>query len=315
MKKMFFLVLLLFALTLCFAATAETANPNDTFTASFTVLDNPQDAVSATVSLQYDTAALVLVDFEGNASASINMQDNTGIDAGKTITAVFTVKPGAPAGNKTITATASNTKNKKGTAVSALRLSDYSITVSGSASTNLKSWPKHEVMMGEAFIGWFTKNQDIYSGPGVNYYRAADGKAEYGSPEDLEIYGKEGNWILVCYWFGGSQRRMGYVLPNNDARLIKPWDWDIPVLSFAYANAVISKDCVLTDDPFRSMRMVSALDENTKVTYLATLPEGHSDIDRNWAYVEVETEVMINQQRRTVLTRGFVPMDCVLFEH
>lgn len=315
MKKFAFLIFLLLATTLCFAAIAETVNPNETFTASFTVAANPQDAASARISLQYDSASLTLVDFEGESSAAINMQDSTGIDTGKTITAVFTVKPGASAGNKTITATASNTKNKKGATVSGLRFSDYSVTISGSSAINLKSWPKHEVIMGEAFIGWFTKNQDIYSGPGVNYFRAADGKAEYGSPEDLEVYGKEGNWILVCYWFGGSQRRMGYVLPNNDARLIKPWDWDIPVLSFAYANAVISKDCVLTDDPFRSMRMVSSLDKDTKITYLATLPEGHSDIDRNWAYVEVETEVMINQQKRTALTRGFVPMDCVLFEH
>lgn len=315
MKKTIFFALLLVLVSLCLVAAAETVAPGKTFTASFTVVANPEDAASAKVSLTYDTAALALVDFEGASSASIDMRDSTGIDAGKTITAVFTVKPGAAAGTKTITATASNTNNQKGSAVSGLRFSDYSVTISSSSAANLRSWPKHEVMMGEAFIGKFTKNQDVYSGPSVNYFRAANGKASYGANEDLEVYGQEGKWILVCYWFAGSQRRMGYVLPNNDAKLIKPKDWDIPVLSFAYANAVISKDCVLTDDPFRSMRMVSTLDKDTKVTYLATLPEGHSDIDRNWAYVEVETEVMVNQQKRIVLTRGFVPMDSVLFEH
>lgn len=316
MKKTFFIAFALFLFLFCAVASAQTLLPGQEFTASFTVTDNPNEATAAIIALDYDTTSFKLIHFEGDNNGKLALQDTTGIDVGKTITAVFKVQANAAYGEKTITARVENAARKGVGDVTGLVFSAYTLTVSDTIVPEMKEMqPRHEVFLGEAFLAKFTRNQPVYSGPGVDYFRAANGKAEYGSPEDLEVYGKEGNWILVCYWFGGSQRRMGYVLPNNDTKLIKPWDLDIPVLSFAYANAVIGKDCVLTDDPFRSMRTVSSLDKDTKITYLATLPEGHSDIDRNWAYVEIETEAMVNQHKETVLTRGFVPMDCVLFEH
>ena len=131
----------------------------------------------------------------------------------------------------------------------------------------------------------------VYSGPGAEYERAANGKAAVSTNDWIQVFGSEKGYILIQYAISASQMRFGWIdqsaLPKNTT---------VGPLSFAYEDAVITANTFLTDDPLNSQ------------TRVRTLTAGQSGVKRlaamgNWVYVE------ISGQGQAV--RGFVPASAI----
>ena len=52
---------------------------------------------------------------------------------------------------------------------------------------------------------------DVYSGPGTQYYREADGKAAVSSNDWVQVFGTDGDWVLIQYRIDGPLLRFGYI--------------------------------------------------------------------------------------------------------
>lgn len=138
----------------------------------------------------------------------------------------------------------------------------------------------------------------VYSGPGKEYYRANNGKAQYGRGGVARIYGLASNgWMMIGYELGSGDYRIGYVAPKNAELLydVKGGESGIPQLNLSNTPASITRDCDLTDDPVIHTNPIAGLGKGTSVTYLATLG--------SWAYIEVDCSIG--------LTRAFVRKEYV----
>jgi len=128
---------------------------------------------------------------------------------------------------------------------------------------------------------------DVYSAPGRDSYRPANGKAEMSTNDWVQIFGQEGSWVLVQYDISAEQMRFGYVdasvLPGNAS--VRQLQWErIPYVTI--------NDARLTDDPLSSCKTLVQLSAGREVTCLATMGD--------WLYVEATLS------GKTV--RGFLPM-------
>ncbi len=134
----------------------------------------------------------------------------------------------------------------------------------------------------------------VYSGPGTQYYRAANGKATVSSNGSIYVAGQGNGWLLVMYYIDGRTARVGYI----DGSKVKDSFYAAP-LSFEYEIATLAYACSLTDDPVLGKNSTIKLSAGTQVTYLEHMHSGLGD----WAYVEANTALG--------LMRGFVPYDCM----
>lgn len=126
----------------------------------------------------------------------------------------------------------------------------------------------------------------VYSGPGEDYLRSANGKAIVSTNDWIQVFGREGDWILIQYAIEKDHMRFGYIpaeaLPRN-AAVEDVVSAPVP----AYTTCVVS----LTDDPLFSQSPLLSLPQGAWVEWLSTMG--------NWAYVESSTGD---------LARGFVPV-------
>ncbi len=128
----------------------------------------------------------------------------------------------------------------------------------------------------------------VYSAPGQNAVRFADGKAGVDLSSAFRFYGftSDGGWALISYEISVRSARFGYV--KNDGQFAN----FSAVLSFSSLAATVSQDTFLTDDPDVSQKTQVSLQTGESVTVLAVY---------NIWYAYVETAV----NGQTV--RGFVP--------
>lgn len=127
-------------------------------------------------------------------------------------------------------------------------------------------------------------NLPVYSAPDAGSWQAAEGKAAVSMAGDLDIIGREGDWVLVAYEVSPRTSRIGYIR----ADLAKDEH-----LEFASLALVAEADTFLTDDPFVSQYPQMTIPAGTELTGLARAGEFY-------AYVETEKEGQA--------IRGFVPM-------
>ncbi len=130
----------------------------------------------------------------------------------------------------------------------------------------------------------------VYSGPGVQYERANNGKASVSTNDWIQVFGSENGYILIQYDITSAQMRFGWIeqsaLPKGASA--------VP-LRFAYTDASVSAAAFLTDDPLNSQSRVRALNAGQAVKWLAAMG--------SWVYVEItDGELPI---------RGFVPASAV----
>lgn len=121
----------------------------------------------------------------------------------------------------------------------------------------------------------FEKNQkfEVYSGPGTDYYRGANGKAAVSTNDWIEVYGTEDGWALVQYAVNNNQFRIGYIQAKH-----LPETNNVPQMVFLYVQRKIECDTSLTDDPNRSQAALKTIQAGDSVTLLAQL--------NGWYYVE-----------------------------
>ena len=138
----------------------------------------------------------------------------------------------------------------------------------------------------------FTGNQTyaVYSAPNKKSIRGAKGRARVSTNGWIQVFGSEGDWILVQYDIKGERNRIGYIYKNA-----LPKDTEVPELRLTKATAIVNYNVEVTDDPLGSKALLVKLAENTKVTCLGTMG--------TWTYIESED--------KGVPFRGFVPTDCL----
>ena len=150
------------------------------------------------------------------------------------------------------------------------------------ASAELKVYPVN-------FTG--SKKYDVYSAPDKSSVRGANGKASVSTNGWIQVFGTEGDWILVQYSIDASHYRFGYISASS-----LPKNASVPALNFKGVNAWTTGSVNLTDDPLYSRSSLATLQSNTQVTLLATMGE--------WAYVEV---------KGSTYARGFVPSSAITY--
>lgn len=126
----------------------------------------------------------------------------------------------------------------------------------------------------------------VYSGPGESYIRSANGKASVSTNDWIQVFGREGDWILVQYAIDASRYRFGYISASS-----LPGGAQVPYLAFYEMSSWTARTTALTDDPLFSQSTLLNLPADTPVVWLATMGE--------WAYVEVP---------QYNAARGFIPL-------
>ena len=140
----------------------------------------------------------------------------------------------------------------------------------------------------------FSGSWPVYSGPGTYYYRANNNRATMGGGV-CQVYGVEGNWVMIGYGLSNGNYRIGYIsvdaLPRMGLR--------IPYLDFQATTRRVIYTSDLTDDPVCYTPTVTTLPAGTYVLFLGYVQER----GETWAYVEVLAAGSI--------MRGFVPAWCL----
>lgn len=138
----------------------------------------------------------------------------------------------------------------------------------------------------------FSGNQTyaVYSAPDKKSIRGAKGRARVSTNGWIQVFGSDGDWILVQYDIAKDHNRIGYI-----SKKALPKGVTVPELQLANAPAVVNYSVAVTDDPLVSQTPLAKLAENTRVTCLGTMGM--------WTYIEA--------QEKGVLFRGFVPTKCL----
>ena len=148
------------------------------------------------------------------------------------------------------------------------------------ASSELKVYPVN-------FTG--AKKYDVYSAPDKSSVRGANGKAAVSTNGWIQVFGTEGDWVLIQYSIDVSHYRFGYISTKS-----LPKKASVPALNFQRTLVWTTGTVNLTDDPLYSRAAIASLPQNTQVTWLASMGE--------WAYVEV---------RGATYARGFIPLAAI----
>lgn len=128
----------------------------------------------------------------------------------------------------------------------------------------------------------------VYSAPDSNSIRGASGKAKVSTNDWVQVFGRDGDWLMVQYDITADHFRIGYIpakaLPRGTA---------VTDLDFVGTAAVTNYKVTVTDDPLSSQSALIELPEDTRVLSLGTLGR--------WTYIEGTYDCK--------LFRGFVPSD------
>lgn len=116
---------------------------------------------------------------------------------------------------------------------------------------------------------------DVYSGPGTQYYREANGKASVSTNDWIQVFGREGEWVLIQYRVSGAKLRFGYV---HQSALADPSQ--APELKFESVPLEQDNDFV-TSDPLGVSERIDLSGESWPMTRLAVLG------GETWMYVEL----------------------------
>lgn len=104
----------------------------------------------------------------------------------------------------------------------------------------------------------------------------AKGRARVSTNGWIQVFGAEGDWLLVQYAITPEHCRIGYIDKNA-----LPQDAAVPALTLEAVPAIVSYDVSVTDDPLMSQTPLTRLTENTSVTALASMGD--------WTYIEAGT--------------------------
>ena len=113
----------------------------------------------------------------------------------------------------------------------------------------------------------------VYSAPDVKSLRGAGGKSKVSTNDWVQVFGRDGDWLMVQYDVKDAHYRIGYIA----AKAI-PSGMDVPALNLMNKAVVVTEDVDVTDDPLGSQGMLVSLPIGSHVTQLGTMG--------SWAYIE-----------------------------
>ena len=134
------------------------------------------------------------------------------------------------------------------------------------------------------------KTYAVYSAPDSKSIRGANNRARLSTNDWIQVFGTDGDWVLVQYGITAEHYRIGYIRKSA-----LPEDANVPELSLVSISAIVNYDVAVTDDPLVSQTSLTQLTENTHVTALASMGD--------WTYIEGGE----GNER----FRGFVPTECL----
>lgn len=134
----------------------------------------------------------------------------------------------------------------------------------------------------------------VMSAPNSRSIRGANGKAVVSTNGWIQVFGREGKWLMVQYAVNDKEHsdhyRIGYI---RDAAL--PKDAEMNELKFDPVDGYINCKTSVTDDPLGLQGELTKLKEGTQVSALAEMGK--------WTYIEAKSS-----GKRF---RGFVPRENV----
>lgn len=133
------------------------------------------------------------------------------------------------------------------------------------------------------------KKYPVYSAPGKDSVRSGNGKAAVSTNGWIQVFGREGAYILIQYSISSDKMRFGYI----EAKSL-PKNADVDDLELDYIPVCTTKNAVLTDDPLNSESPLAVLPAGTELIQLAKMGK--------WAYVETVSGEW---------ARGFVKLNCL----
>ena len=142
---------------------------------------------------------------------------------------------------------------------------------------------------------------EVYSAPTTNSWRGANGKASVSTNGSVWAAGWEGNWLQVFYEVNNGGLRVGYVKYTGKVKRVEDNTNLTEALFFSRAQAEITANCTLTDDPLKNQTAITTLPAGRTVTYLSTAINQNG---RVWDYVETT----VNGQT----VRGYIPSGCLI---
>ncbi|MBP3636623.1 MAG: hypothetical protein J6K13_03600 [Clostridia bacterium] len=123
------------------------------------------------------------------------------------------------------------------------------------------------------------KKYKVYQGPGEYFGQAGNGKAVVSTNDWIQVFGREGEWIMIQYDISSTKMRIGWI--KADAL---PKNAQVKQLDFTNQHAQVTVDgASVTDDPLFSQVSIALLPVNTQVSVLSTMGE--------WSYVQVYGEM------------------------
>lgn len=134
------------------------------------------------------------------------------------------------------------------------------------------------------------RKYSVYTGPGTDYLRGAEGRAAMSTNDWVQVFGRVGDWLLVQYDISSKQMRFGYI----EAAAL-PRGVSVPELALQAFPARLTEDCPVTDDPLCGGGILG-IPDSRDVTFLGWL-------GNDWAYIEATIG--------GVRVRGFVPAERV----
>ncbi len=130
------------------------------------------------------------------------------------------------------------------------------------------------------------RSYEVYSGPGVHYHRANQGKAVVGGGV-IRLYGAENDWALIGYELNNGDYRLGYIPLSAIPQL----GLQIPYLDLQSYSITVHDRASLTDDIVMSNGTVIIIPAGTSVTFLGR-------VGTEWVYIQTMTT--------SYMIRGFV---------
>ncbi|MBP3524719.1 MAG: hypothetical protein J6M56_14310 [Clostridia bacterium] len=155
---------------------------------------------------------------------------------------------------------------------------------------------KYELSDGDVDVLDFRKTQflpgqylEVYSGPGENYYRCADGKASVSTDGDVLCAGRIGKWMMIEYWKNDEKTpRVGYI----DSEKLKNVP-DCNEIHFESIPVFMWSNTYLMDAPTKNSDCIAMLEARYPATLLAWHADNHGEawMDawsgfKGWAYIE-----------------------------
>lgn len=126
----------------------------------------------------------------------------------------------------------------------------------------------------------------VYSAPNVKSIRGAGGKSKVSTNDWVQVFGREGDWLMVQYDVNDKFFRIGYI----DAKAI-PVGMTVPNLSLTNETVVTMEAVKVTDDPLGNQGTLVEIPADSHVIRLGFMGD--------WSYIEGTKEEK--------LFRGFVP--------